>query len=805
LSPTPTPAKLVEQSVRALAELRAFAVGDDGSLTATMMGLVVLLYAEDRVSELFDELRTHDPDGMDQRYDAWLQLGSLFRQRLDPEQFPFYEARVSNGVVYRMLEHLLVFEGERVRHRSLDIEHIGTIYEALIAERRRTGSHYTPRSLTEPIVRTTLRPVLEALGERPTAAQILDLKVCDPAMGSGAFLLEACRQLAAELEQAWATHSQTPMNALLMVAQRCLYGVDKNPFAVSLAKASLWLLTSAGDHPSTFMDHSLKCGDSLVGLTPRQIAAFHWNPQGAEDLPVPQHDQARLMGDLLIAVFLAQDNDNAREQRRLEVLEQVRAWQRTGSGIDDLRAIAAELRKQLVPFHWQLEFPEAFTRSASGFDVFIGNPPFLGGKLISSFLSPNYERLLKTLFDRSKGAADLAAYFYRQCYDKLCSTGAMGLIASNSISETATRNVGLDVIVADGGVIFEAEKAFDWPGHAAVTAARVHISKRPLPGLPIISSSLTANLDVSRAARLSHDHRYSEGVKLFGAAFVLGPDDAEHFAAHNPGLRRYLRTFVNGDVLNLTAKIDDGRVAVDFGELDLAEIEGCEHFLDYVQPAILEERENQTRQIHEPRPWLHWDKRSAFLREARKLERIIVCATPSAFLSFRFADPHALYTHSVKLFADHRAALFGLLQSRVHEVWARAVSSSFGRSVRYSTSTSFDTFPFPHELADERLARVAEEYHAFRDALFVSLDCGPTHLYARFHSPEETDPRIAGLRSLHDALDATVFRVYGWRDIAPVADFFELQIGSKPAWRYRWPDGLRDDVLARLLALNASA
>jgi hypothetical protein len=799
------PAKLVEQSERALGELlRAFAAADQGTLTATMMGLVVLLYAEDRVSDLFDELRTHDVECIDHRYDAWPRLGVLFRQRLDPDAFPFLEGRVCNGVVYRVLEHLLIFEGERVRYRSLDIEHIGTIYEALMQERRRTGSHYTPRTLTEPIVRTTLRPVLEALGERPTAAQILELKVCDPAMGSGAFLLEACRQLAAKLEEAWATHDEAPTNARLMVAQRCLYGVDKNPFAVSLAKASLGLLTSAGNLASTFLDHSLKCGDALVGLTPRQIAGFHWKRPESEDLPMFQGDAARLIGDSILAVLLAEDNDKAREKRRLAVEEQVREWQRTGSGIDKLRAMAAELRETIVPFHWELEFPEVFDRRERGFDVFIGNPPFLGGKLISSFLSPNYERALKTLFDRSKGAADLAAYFYRQCYDKLSSTGAMGLIASNSISETATRHVGLDVIVADGGVIFEAEKAFDWPGDAAVTAARVHISKRPLPGLPVISSSLTADLDFSRAARLSHDYRYSEGVKLFGAAFVLGPDDAEWFAARNPGLRRHLRIFVNGDVLNLTAKIDDGRVAVDFGELDLREIEGCDHFLDYVQPAILKERENQTRQIHEPRPWLHWDKRSAFLHDARKLERILVCATPSAFLSFRFADPHQLYTHSVKLFADDRAALFGVLQSRVHELWVRAVSSSFGRSVRYSTSTSFDTFPFPHDLADERLAGVAEEYHAFRDSLFVSLDCGPTNLYARFHSAEETDPRIAGLRCLHDQLDAAVFLVYGWRDIVPVSDFFELQIGSKLAWRYRWPDALRDEVLARLFALNAS-
>ena len=142
-------------------------------------------------------------------------------------------------------------------------------------ERRRSGSHYTPRSLTEPIVRTTLRPLLERLGPSPTPEQILELNMCDPAMGSGAFLVETCRQLGDELVKAWHVHKQVPklppdedelLHARRVIAQRCLYGVDRNPMAVDLAKLSLWLATLAKDHPFTFLDHSLRSGDSLVGL-----------------------------------------------------------------------------------------------------------------------------------------------------------------------------------------------------------------------------------------------------------------------------------------------------------------------------------------------------------------------------------------------------------------------------------------------------------------------------------------------------------------------------------------------------------
>ena len=181
--------------------------------------------------------------------------------------------------------------------------------------RRRSGSHYTPRSLTEPIVRTTLEPILERLrgadGQSPRPEQILDLKVCDFAMGSGAFLVETCRQLAEALIRAWDAHGgpgaippdeDETIYARRLVAQRCIYGVDRNPVAVDLAKLSLWLVTLAKDHPLTFLDHELRHGDSLVGLSRKQIEAFHWKEDalrfraGFETMRV--HQQMEKVADL---------------------------------------------------------------------------------------------------------------------------------------------------------------------------------------------------------------------------------------------------------------------------------------------------------------------------------------------------------------------------------------------------------------------------------------------------------------------------------------------------------------------------
>ncbi|WP_186214097.1 Eco57I restriction-modification methylase domain-containing protein [Burkholderia gladioli] len=170
------------------------------------------------------------------------------------------------------------------------------------SDRRETGTHYTPKPLTEAIVAETLTPITyvgPAQGvPRPdwtlkSPAELLDLKICDPAMGSGAFLVQACRWLADRLVESWAqaeaqdhtvgidgrvADADTNVEALprdieariivarRLIAERCLYGVDLNPLAVELAKLSIWLVTLAKGRPFGFLDHNLHCGDSLLGI-----------------------------------------------------------------------------------------------------------------------------------------------------------------------------------------------------------------------------------------------------------------------------------------------------------------------------------------------------------------------------------------------------------------------------------------------------------------------------------------------------------------------------------------------------------
>ena len=182
----------------------------------------------------------------------------------------------------------------------------GSLVITQVGDRRATGTHYTPRKLAEEIVEHTLAPLCYSPGPadgadrddwqvRP-AAELLELKVLDPAMGSGAFLVSACRYLAERIVEAWErdgypdavlaalgpdfNRDDAALEARRRVASRCLCGVDRDEAAVELGKLSLWLVTLAKDQPFSFLDHALRCGDSLVGLiSESQVVAFHLDPE----------------------------------------------------------------------------------------------------------------------------------------------------------------------------------------------------------------------------------------------------------------------------------------------------------------------------------------------------------------------------------------------------------------------------------------------------------------------------------------------------------------------------------------------
>jgi hypothetical protein len=172
-----------------------------------------------------------------------------------------------------------------------------------------------------------------------------------------------------------------------------------------------------------------------------------------------------------------------------------------------------------------------------------------------------------------------------------------------------------------------------------------------------------------------------------------------------------------------------------------------------------------------------------------------------------------VFAHSLIIFCIEDYSHFGVLQSRVHEVWARFLASSLEDRLRYTPTDCFETFPFPNDFRNvAAIERAGREYYEFRAKQMVRNDQGLTPTYNRFHDPEERDSAIEMLRELHARMDRAVLDAYGWTDIRPTFEFLldykdeENEEGKvshqKKPWRYRWPDEVRDEVLARLLELN---
>jgi hypothetical protein len=799
-------------------------------------------------------------------------------------------------------------------------------------ERRRSGSHYTPRSFTEPIVRKTLEPILKRFGEQPTPAQILELKICDIAVGSAAFLVETCRQLADVLVRAWRVHGGRPalppdeteeLLAMRTIAQRCLYGVDRNPMAVDLAKLSLWLATLAKDHPFTFLDHAIRCGDSLVGLTRRQIETFTWKTGLAngqlwepevrkrtaaalrerqnllglgDDYGTPQLkreklekadellDLVRFIGDAAVAAFFAADKDQAREAKRAELAERIADYLGKGDlkqrPTDEVKALRGG-QFPVTPFHWEIEYPEVFDRENPGFDAFVGNPPFMGGRKISTSFGLNYLAWLADNYPPAGNTCDLVAYFFRRAFLHLHNSGAAGLIATNTIAQGDTRVGGLAEIRKNGGLIYDAVKRVAWPGSAGVVVSVTHFCRPPL--LPDCSlngrqvSVITAFLFAAGGDDLPErlqalSKLQSVGSFIYGKGFLFADDDSEAtplavadaIIEARPQLANRIRPFVVGDDLNSNAVVTTNRRVIFLSDLaSETELQAYPQLEAIVREKVKPAREKLgPNPVNEPlkrRWWAFQAHRPDFYQLIAAFPRVLALCRTSQFYALTFVEPGPIFSEGVVLFAFSSNAAFCALQTRTHEVWARFFSSTMGDALRYAPTDCFETFPFPAGFeTNAALEAAGREYYEFRAALMQDLWLGLTEIYNHFHSPDdealarlealyrkraatpdwrtaEAVPAdrstltlyatpaaaLAGvrrLRELHAAMDTSVLTAYGWTDLLPkctcefLLDYEDEESESaeesagrkkKKPWRYRWPDEVRDEVLARLLKENA--
>ncbi|MGQ9584128.1 MAG: Eco57I restriction-modification methylase domain-containing protein [Anaerolineae bacterium] len=486
----------------------------------------------DRLLNLFRMVDRGDPGLGLPRYN-----GGLFHFDLDDAEDRdkhranrfLLQQKVPDAFLAPALERLYRADGQPVDYGFLGVRHLGAIYEGLLehrlavedalagrvhletdkGERKATGSYYTPDYIVKYIIRHTLGPILEERGERfgelmkeilkarrqlqdsrrsagvPALRQklerlerqaqetLLDIKICDPAMGSGHFLVEAVDFLTDGLIKILNQHPEgNPVLKMLddirqdivksmeiqgitiqpaalddtqllqrVVMKRCIYGVDLNPMAVELAKVSLWLHTFTLGAPLSFLDHHLRCGNSLIGAMAREVEremaapgptgqmTFLSGPfvgllQGAkimrgisllsdatfEEVEKSQElfrgfDEAAKPYKQLLDIYVAQHFGVRHAREFLEVYGRdaynavVLGPERVGEPYRTMMREAQHLYREKRFFHWDLEFPEAFIdleratwKENPGFDAVVGNPPygFIDDSALQAVLTSQY-------------------------------------------------------------------------------------------------------------------------------------------------------------------------------------------------------------------------------------------------------------------------------------------------------------------------------------------------------------------------------------------------------------------------------
>lgn len=791
----------------------------------------------------------------------------------------------------------------------------GSVFVTAGTDRRSSGTHYTPKSLTEPIVQYTLEPLVyvgPAEGLPKTewklkpAKELLDLKVCDMACGSGAFLVQACRYLSERLLEAWersekeaqvghqdtlfekkqrtsSTVRITPYGmasqgglyeqlvpvdlnerltyARRIIAQRCLYGVDKNPLAVEMAKLSLWLLTLAKDKPFEFLDHAIRCGDSLVGihhldqlkffsLDPSQGRNLFTSPifdlvdeavalrlkiegmpsntvedvEGQEKLLAEAEEKTarlRCAADLLLSVEF--QGASAADKQSLHDSMAIQAGHYVGNGsFEDFRQAVRKSLKGQQTFHWPLEFPEVFQKRG-GFDAFVCNPPFMGGLKLETAFGTMYRHLLVQHLGSGvkgiRGTADLCAYFFLQAGRLLRMTGNFGMLATNTIAQGDSRTVGLDRMLENSFAIVRAIPSRHWPGDASIEVASIWIHRGSWKGQHVldehvviqINSHLSAPGTVSGKPHrlIGSSSKCFQGSIVLGMGFVLDPHAAAALIEKTPKNKHVVLPYLVGEDLNSSPTQSPARWVINFSQWPLNRTDGSIESVASDYPdclSIVEEKVKPERMEYEPKDAWNKGLRSRWWQFAAWRPNLYAAIEKMRrVLVLSLVNNHLGFAFVPNgMVYGHKLGVFAFEDYGAFAVLQSNVHYHWAWYYSSTMRTDINYSPtscfetFPFPSSRSATESVGECYYNHRCQIMLARHEGLTKTYNRFHYPNETDSDIQKLRQLHIEMDHAVAAAYGWTDLNLGHGFHQ----TKQGLRYTISEPARREVLARLLKLN---
>ncbi|MCR6648530.1 MAG: SAM-dependent DNA methyltransferase [Cellulomonas sp.] len=432
-----------------------------------------------------------------------------------------------------------------------------------------------------------------------------------------------------------------------------------------------------------------------------------------------------------------------------------------------------------LPLHWALAVPDVMERG--GFDAVIGNPPFLGGQKLTGAMGTNVrDWFVCVLAGGTRGSADLVAYFFLRALSLLTPAGTIGLIATNTIAQGDTREVGLDRMAAAGFTITRAVQSRPWPAESAnLEYAAVWGGRGPIgAGAKRVSD----DREVRGISTLLEPVGRVEGVPVrlaensgivyvgcyvLGMGFVLEPEEAREWIEEDPRNAEVLFPYVNGEDLNQRPDGTGSRWVIDFYDRSLDAASSYAIPMARLRHRVYDERQKVNRKALRERWWQYAEKRPGMRRAIADLDEVLAIARVSRTVMPMRLKTGSVLSEATVVFATDSYADQAVLSSSVHQMWAIKYSSGMRSDPRYTPSDVFETLARPGETG--ALSAIGATLDVERREIMLRRALGVTKLYNLVNDPEVSgvgDRDVARLREVHVELDHTVMAAYGWSDVA---------------------------------------
>jgi len=554
------------------------------------------------------------------------------------------------------------------------------------------------------------------------------------------------------------------------------------------------------------------------------------------------------LADLQVAQFFIPKTIANKE--KLTTHSQYNTYLKQGTQIFD-RGASMTISQEKRFFHWFLEFPEVFQKG--GFDCILGNPPFLGGLRISSNFGDNYLSYLKFNYAPAGGTCDFVAYFFRRDFDIIKIGGFQSLISTNTISQGDTREGALDVILSDHGDINFAVKSMKWPGQANLEITLVTINKQYLrvskyikdKEVDFINALLESGRNIGNPKPIHNNQsKCFTGSTVLGKGFILSKEEGDLVKSVDEKYADVIYPYLIGDDINNTPDQSPQRYVINY--FDWSESKAREYALTFniVEEKVRPERVKVNREARQKYWWRFGDRAVNLYNNIKDNDSVFVVCRVTKHLCFSKVSAGYVYDIGTNTLKFQEFKPFSIIQSTLHECWARKYGSSLETRLRYTNEDCFENFPFPQNLKvdqEKQLENIGFSYHDYRGKLMLGVKLGLTKTYNLFHcnsitslainekdkqvqglqkhldktpntiSFNETAKGIVKLRELHTEMDQAVLEAYGWHQDDPKwgraiqlrHDFYEVDyLPENDRVRYTIHPEARKEVLKRLLLLN---